>query len=74
MLFTSGWLSCAAKKPVSRKTVAKANKSFGVDLHCHIHTPAADLIAQKADSPASDWAAQYKDPRTKAHPKAARRT
>ena len=67
MLFTCGSLSCAAKKPVSRKTVAKANKSFGVDLHCHIHTPAADLIAQKANSPASDWAAQYKDPRTKAH-------
>jgi len=67
MLFTCGSLSCAAKKPVSRKTVAKANKSFGVDLHCHIHTPAADLIAQKADSPAADWAAQYKDPRTKAH-------
>ena len=47
MMFTCGSLSCAAKKPASRKTVAKANKSFGVDLHCHIHTPAADLIAQK---------------------------
>ena len=70
MLFTCGSLSCAAKKPASRKTVktaGAANKSFGVDLHCHIHTPEADTIAQQSDKPASDWAAQYKDPRTKAH-------
>lgn len=70
MLFTCGSLSCAAQKPVSRKTTgksAKANKSFGVDLHCHIHTPEADTIAQQSDKPAADWAAQYKDPRTRAH-------
>ena len=70
MLFTCGSHSHAAKKTASRKTVKSAgaaNKSFGVDLHCHIHTPEADTIAQQSDKPAADWAAQYKDPRTKAH-------
>ena len=50
MLFTCGSHSHAAQKPASRKTVgktAKTNKSFGVDLHCHIHTPEADTIAQQ---------------------------
>jgi aminocarboxymuconate-semialdehyde decarboxylase len=67
MLFTCGSRSCAAKKPASRKTVKRANKSFGVDLHCHVHTPAADELAKQANTPASDWSSRYKDPRTQAH-------
>src|SRR4051812_41868409 len=70
MMFTCGSHSHAATKPASRKTVKNkknSKNSFGVDLHCHIHTPAADEIARQTDKPAADWAAQYKDTRTRDH-------
>lgn len=68
MLFTCGPRSCAANRPAARKIVKRGNKSFAVDLHCHVHTPAADDLAKKADKPAgADWTARYGNQRTQDH-------
>jgi len=63
MLFTCAPRNCAASRPAARKTVKRGNKRYAVDLHCHVHTPAADEIARK-DNPAMDPLARYGDPRT----------
>ena len=47
MLFTCAPRSCAASRPASRKTVSSGRKTLSVDLHCHIHTPAADELAER---------------------------
>jgi aminocarboxymuconate-semialdehyde decarboxylase len=47
MLFTCTPRSCAARRPASRKTVSAGNKTLSVDLHCHIHTPPVDALAEK---------------------------
>ena len=31
----------------SRKIVKRGNKTLSVDLHCHVHTPPADELAEK---------------------------
>ncbi|MBI4192956.1 MAG: amidohydrolase [Betaproteobacteria bacterium] len=68
MLFTCGPRSCAATRAAARKVVRRGNKSFAVDLHCHVHTPAADELAKKTDKPGSaDWTARYANPRTQDH-------
>jgi aminocarboxymuconate-semialdehyde decarboxylase len=64
MLFTCAPRVSAASRPAARKSVKRGNKSFAVDLHCHVHTPAADEIAKKSESPAADPLARYGDPRT----------
>ncbi|HSQ04614.1 MAG TPA: hypothetical protein VLN59_11285, partial [Burkholderiales bacterium] len=69
MLFTCAPRVSAASRPASRKTVKRGNKSYAVDLHCHVHTPAADEIARKSDNPAIDPLARYGDPRTMARQK-----
>ncbi len=67
MLFTCAPRAAAATRPISRKVVKRGNKSFAVDLHCHVHTPAADELAQKSHKPAPDPLARYGNPRTQEH-------
>ena len=68
MLFTCGPRSCAATRPATRKVVKRGTKSFAVDLHCHVHTPAADELAKKTEKPGgADWTARYGNPRTQDH-------
>jgi aminocarboxymuconate-semialdehyde decarboxylase len=64
MLFTCKPHSAAAVRPASRKVVKRGRKSLAVDLHCHIHTPAADELAKQAMAPGVDQMARYGDPRT----------
>jgi aminocarboxymuconate-semialdehyde decarboxylase len=64
MLFTCAPRARAASRPAARKTVKRGSKTYAVDLHCHVHTPAADEIAKKSESPAADPLARYGDPRT----------
>jgi aminocarboxymuconate-semialdehyde decarboxylase len=67
MMFTCGPRDCAAARPASRKVVKRGNKSLSVDLHCHVHTPAADEIAGKTDKPGIDPMSRYNNPRTAEH-------
>jgi aminocarboxymuconate-semialdehyde decarboxylase len=48
----------------SRKVVKHGKKSFAVDLHCHVHTPAAETIAKQTAVPARDPLAQFGSQRT----------
>jgi aminocarboxymuconate-semialdehyde decarboxylase len=54
MLFTCKPRECAAARSVSRKVVKRGKKSYAVDLHCHVQTPAADEIAKQSNTPAGD--------------------
>ena len=63
MLFNCAPHDGAASGTTRRKVVKRGNKSLAVDLHCHVHTPAADEMAKKGDKPA-DATARYGDPRT----------
>ena len=54
MLFTCKPRECAATRPISCKVVKRGNTSYAVDLHCHVHTPAADKIAKQSTAPAGD--------------------
>jgi len=63
MLFNCAPHGGAASGTTRRKVVKRGNKSLAVDLHCHVHTPAADEMAKKGDRPA-DVTARYGDPRT----------
>jgi len=54
----------AASCPASRKIVKRGKKSFAVDLHCHVHTPAADEIAKQTAVPAPDNIARHGNQRT----------
>jgi aminocarboxymuconate-semialdehyde decarboxylase len=63
MLFNCAPHTGAASGTTHRKVVKRGNKSLAVDLHCHVHTPAADEIAKKSDKQA-DVTARYGDPRT----------
>jgi aminocarboxymuconate-semialdehyde decarboxylase len=64
MLFTCKPRAAAAARPASRKVVKRGRKRLAVDLHCHIHTPAADDLARQATAPGVDQMARYGDPRT----------
>ena len=63
MLFNCAPHGGAASGTTRRKVVKRGNKSLAVDLHCHVHTPAADEMVKKGDRPA-DVTARYGDPRT----------
>jgi len=63
MLFNCAPHGATASSTTHRKVVKRGNKSLAVDLHCHVHTPAADEIAKKSDKQA-DVTARYGDPRT----------
>ena len=67
MLFTCNPRSLAASRPASRKIVKRGAKSFAVDLHCHVHTPAADELAKQSAKPDADPMARYGNVRTRAH-------
>jgi aminocarboxymuconate-semialdehyde decarboxylase len=56
--------------PAQRKIVKVKNKrkAISVDLHCHIHTDAADVIARQSATNASPTA-RYGNPRTEAQQK-----
>ncbi len=69
MLFTCAPRAAAATRPASRKVVKRGAKSFAVDLHCHVHTPAADEVAKKTQQPAADPIARYGNARTEARQK-----
>jgi aminocarboxymuconate-semialdehyde decarboxylase len=67
MLFTCKPRSSAASRgAASRKIVKRGKKSLSVDLHCHVHTPAADELAKKSEKSA-DPMTRYNNPRTQAH-------
>ena len=63
MLYNCAPHGSAASGTTRHKVVKRGNKSLAVDLHCHVHTPAADETAKKGDKPA-DVTARYGDPRT----------
>jgi aminocarboxymuconate-semialdehyde decarboxylase len=69
MLFTCGPRACAAAKPAARKVVKRGNKSFAVDLHCHVHTPEADEIAKQTKTEARDPIVQHGSERSAARQK-----
>ena len=72
MLFTCGPRSCAATRPVQRKIVKHAKKSLAVDLHCHVHTPAADEVGKQSAVPKRDPVDQHGSQRTADRQKALR--
>jgi aminocarboxymuconate-semialdehyde decarboxylase len=63
MLFNCAPHGSTASGATHRKVVKRGKRSLAVDLHCHVHTPAADEIAKKSDKQA-DVTARYGDPRT----------
>jgi len=65
MLFTCNPRSHAATRTASRKVVKRGNKSFAVDLHCHVHTPAADELAKNAYDPSKDPAVRFASARSR---------
>jgi aminocarboxymuconate-semialdehyde decarboxylase len=67
MLFTCKPQSCAAARPADRKIVRRKNKSLAVDLHCHVHTPAADELVRSEKK--ADPLARYGNQRTADHQK-----
>src|SRR5450756_1214982 len=67
MLFTCNPRSPAATRTASRKVVKSGKKSFAVDLHCHVHTPAADELAKQSAKPEADPMARYANLRTLDH-------
>src|SRR5687767_12224559 len=65
MMFTCGPRSCAAaRKSAARKVVKKGRKTLAVDLHCHVHTPAADEVAKQTQTPPVDAIARHGSQRT----------
>ncbi len=62
--------SAAAARSASRKAVRVRgeSKALSIDLHCHIHTDAADVIARQSATNASAIA-RYGNPRTEAQQK-----
>ena len=46
MLFTCKPQSCAAARPAERRVICRKNKRLAVDLHCHVHTAAADELVR----------------------------
>src|SRR4051812_23520732 len=65
MLFTCRPRACAAQKTAARKTIKRGNTTLAVDLHCHVHTPAADELAKTQNH--GDALARYGNKRTEAH-------
>jgi aminocarboxymuconate-semialdehyde decarboxylase len=66
MLFTCRpRISAAAARGADRKIIRNDKRSLAVDLHCHIHTPAADEIAKTEQH--GDALARYGNKRTEQH-------
>ena len=67
MMYTCTPQHAAAARPASRKVVKRtkgSKKSFAVDLHCHVHTPAADEVAKQSAVPRPDPVTQHGSQRT----------
>jgi aminocarboxymuconate-semialdehyde decarboxylase len=65
MLFTCAPRSCAASvRTADRKVVKRGNKSFAVDLHCHVHTPEADALAKQTKTQEADPIVRHGSQRT----------
>lgn len=64
MLYTCAPRDAAATRSTGRKVVKRGKKSLAVDLHCHVHTPAADEIAKQTAVPAADPLARFGSQRT----------
>ena len=41
MMYTCAPRGTGAASSARRKTVKRGNRTLAVDLHCHVHTPAA---------------------------------
>lgn len=65
MLFTCSPRSCAAARTSARKVIKRDRRSLAVDLHCHVHTPAADELAKSQKH--GDALARYGNKRTEDH-------
>jgi len=72
MLFTCSPRSCAAVRSADRKVVKRGKKSYAVDLHCHVQTPAADDLARQTQVPHRDPVDQHGSQRTADRQKALR--
>ena len=72
MMYTCTPQHAAATRSTSRKIVKRGKKSFAVDLHCHVHTPAADTIAKQTAMPARDPLVQHGSQRSADRQKALR--
>jgi aminocarboxymuconate-semialdehyde decarboxylase len=64
MMYTCAPRSAATGSSGGRKIVKRGNKSFAVDLHCHVHTPAADEIAKQTAVPPPDPMQRFGSQRT----------
>src|SRR5262245_7953003 len=60
--------AAAPRAAVRTKTIRRGSKTLAVDLHCHVHTPAADEIAGKSEQ-STDPTARYGNSRTAEHQK-----
>ena len=73
MLFTCAPRARAAARPASRKVVKRGNKSFAVDMHCHVHTPAADALAKDTYDPSRDPSIYFANQRSREYNREQRR-
>lgn len=64
MMFTCAPRAAAESASKGRKIVKRGNKSFAVDLHCHVHTPEADAIAKQTAVPSPDPIQRHGSQRT----------
>ena len=64
MMFTCAPRDAVTSASKGRKIVKRGNKSFAVDLHCHVHTPEADVIARQTATPSPDPIQRHGSQRT----------
>jgi aminocarboxymuconate-semialdehyde decarboxylase len=62
MMYDCAPRGAAGSRAAGRLAVRRGRKRLTVDLHCHVHTPAADEVAAAGGSQA-DVTARYGDPR-----------
>ncbi|HKA42490.1 MAG TPA: amidohydrolase family protein [Burkholderiales bacterium] len=69
MMYSCAPRDAAASRSTTRgKNIKRGGKTLAVDLHCHVHTPAADEIAGKSEKQ-TDPTARYGNQRTAEHQK-----
>jgi len=73
MLFTCAPYDPAGGRARPRKTVKRRSTTLTVDLHCHVHTPAADDIARQSQVPPPDPLVRHGSERTAERQKELRR-
>src|SRR3954447_16345926 len=54
MLFSCRSAMAARSNVVSIKRSRAPRRQFTVDIHCHVHTPAADALVKPAFNPAAE--------------------